>query len=168
MKTINITQEFTVGLDMLLKARQERYKHLDKFPELKNVTIVKEEESEGKLHQVRHISIAESMPAVLATILPAGADTLVETSDFEHSTNRHIFKVVPSGSGTPLFVIQGESEYRSKTESSSERSYVIKITSTAFLVSAVVEAAIAEIYSHSLEKDFKSIQHFIEMLETNG
>jgi len=166
MKTLNLTQEFSVPLAMLLRAREERYKHLDKFPELKNVSVVEEVKQDNNLHQVRHISIAESMPAVLASILPADADTLIETSDFHLDTNKHIFKVVPGGKGQPLFVIEGESEYRAKGEHS-ERSYVIQISSSAFLVSGVVEAAIAEIYSHSLEKDFTSIQNFITMLSEN-
>ena len=167
MKNLNVTQEFPVDLSTLLRAREERYRHLDKFPELKNVTIVKEEREGDQLHQVRHISIAESMPAVLATILPPGADTLIETSDFHLDTNRHVFKVIPGGQGQPLFSIEGESEYRSK-DGSSERVYAIKISSSAFLVSGVVESAIAEIYSHSLEKDYNSILNFIKMLETNG
>lgn len=168
MKTLNIKQEFQVDLPLLLRAREERYRHLDKFPELKNVTIVEEQREDNKLHQVRHISIAESMPAVLSTILPAGADTLIETSDFYLDTNRHVFRVVPGGQGQPLFVIEGESEYRAKGERASERNYTIRISSSAFLVSGVVEAAIAEIYSHSLEKDYNSIQNFIKMLEENG
>ncbi len=167
MKTLNVNQEFPVDLATLLRAREERYRHLDKFPELKNVTVVEEHREGNRLHQVRHISIAESMPAVLATVLPPGADTLVETSDFHLDTNRHTFRVVPGGEGQPLFVIEGESEYRAKDDGSSERTYAIKITSKAFLVSGVVETAIAEIYSHSLEKDYNSIQNFIKMLENN-
>lgn len=167
MKTLNVKQEFPVDLPALLRAREERYRHLDKFPELRNVTIVEEHRDGDKLHQVRHISIAESMPAVLATILPAGADTLIETSDFHVNTNRHTFRVIPGGQGQPLFVIEGESDYRAKGDGTSERTYTIRISSNAFLVSGVVETAIAEIYSHSLDKDYNSIQNFIKMLENN-
>lgn len=163
MKNLNLTQEFSVGLPALLRAREERYRHLDKFPELKNVTVAEEKREGDLLHQVRHISISASVPPVLAAILPPGADTLIETSDFHLGTNLHTFRVVPGGSGDPLFVIEGESTYRAKGDSQSERSYTIKIASGAFLVSGLVEAAIAEIYSHSLEKDYNSIQNFINL-----
>lgn len=167
MKNLNVTQEFQADLGMLLRAREERYRHLDRFPELKNVTVVEEKQEGNRLHQVRHISIAESIPPVLSAILPPGADTLIETSDFHLDTNLHTFRLVPGGQGQPLFVIEGESTYRARGEGS-ERVYAIKITSTAFLVSGVVEAAIAEIYSHNLEKDFHSIQNFIKMLSEHG
>lgn len=167
MKNLNVNQEFQADLALLLRAREERYRHLDRFPELKNVTIVEEKQEGDRLHQVRHISIAESIPPVLTAILPPGADTLIETSDFHLNTNMHSFRLVPGGQGNPLFVIEGDSIYRTKGDGS-ERVYVIKISSSAFLVSAIVETAIAEIYSHTLEKDYHSIQNFIKMLSENG
>lgn len=167
MKTLEITQEFNVPLETLLKARQERYKHLDKFPELKNVTIIEDRQEGNQLYQTRHISIAASMPPILTQVLPKGTETLVEESVFYLETNKHTFKVVPSGNNESLFLIQGESIYEGKTETTSVRKYKINITSKILFLGPAVEMAIAEIYSNSLKKDMESIQHFIEMLEKN-
>lgn len=37
-----VVQQFPVPLKDLLKAREDRYKYLDKFPELKNVELLEE------------------------------------------------------------------------------------------------------------------------------
>ncbi len=167
MKILEITQEFNVSLETLLKARQERYKHLDKFPELKNVKIIEDRLEGNQLFQIRHISIGASIPPILTQVLPKGADTLVEESVFYLDTNKHIFKVVPSGNNDNLFFIQGESLYEAKTPYSSVRTYKIQITSKILFLGPAVEVAIAEIYSNSLKKDMDSIQHFIQMLNQN-
>ncbi len=166
MKTLEITQEFPVSLETLLRARQERYKHLDKFPELKNVKIVEERQEGNQLYQTRHISIGASIPPILTQILPKGSDTLVEESVFYLDTNIHKFKVVPAGGNDSLFLIEGESIYKSKDSNTSLREYKIKITSKVLFIGGAVEVAIAEIYSNSLKKDMESIKHFIEILKT--
>jgi len=165
MKTIEIVQEFNVPLDILLKARQERYKHLDKFPELKNVRIVEEKQDGNILHQVRHIAIGASIPPILAQVLPKGADTLLEESDFYLDTNIHKFTVMPSDRNDTLFRIDGESLYERKDENTSIRKYKINITSKVMFIGGAIEVAIAEIYVNSLKKDQESIKHFIEMLQ---
>jgi hypothetical protein len=43
-----VTHKFNYSLFDLLRAREDRYKYLDKFPDLKNVTLL-EERKEGKL-----------------------------------------------------------------------------------------------------------------------
>lgn len=167
MKTLEITQEFNVPLNTLLEARIQRYKHLDKFPELKNVKIMEEKQDGDVLYQVRHISIAANIPPILVQILPKGADTLVEESLFYLNTNIHKFKVVPSGGNDQLFLIEGESIYEAKDDNSSQRKYKINITSKVLFIGGAVETAIAEIYSNSLKKDQESIKHFIELIQKN-
>lgn len=167
MKTLDILQEFNVPLNTLLEARIQRYKHLDKFPELKNVSIVEEKQEGNTLYQVRHISIGASAPPILVQILPKGADTLVEESYFYLDTNIHKFKVVPGGGNDQLFLIEGESLYQAKDDQTSLRKYKINITSKVLFIGGAVEAAIAEIYSNSLKKDQESIKHFIELIQKN-
>lgn len=165
MKKISIEQTFDHPLETLLRAREERYKHLDRFPELKNVSIVSEETVGEILKQVRHIDLGGSLPAVLVPILPTGADTLVETSEFDHTDNKHTFHVIPDGGNEKIFSINGVSRYYELEAGRSARNYEIEITSKAFLVSGVVETTIGEIYVSNLNKDQKSIEHFIEILK---
>ena len=168
MKKIKVQQEFDCALDVLLRAREERYKHLDKFPELKNVHIVSEERVDHILKQKRNISIADSMPPIIGSLLPSGADTLAEESEFDDRSNTHTFRVVPGGNLDNIFVVKGVSHYYSLPENRSARDYDIEITSRAFLVSLVVENAIADLYEHNLRKDRKSILNFIQILEEEG
>ncbi len=164
---IKVEQEFDYPLDTLLRAREERYKHLDKFPELKNVTVVEEKHEGDVLRQVRHISIAESMPAALATIMPADAAKLIESSEFKGSENLHTFEVTPGG-GLDIFKITGVSHYYPLGETRSGRNYEIEIKSKVFLAGPMIEGAIADVYRRNLEKDKSSIAHFIQMLEAEG
>ena len=165
MKKISIVQEFEHPLATLLRAREERYKHLDKFPELKNVEIIEEHTEGDTLKQTRKIHLGSSLPAVLVPLLPSGADTLVETSTFDHKTNEHDFVVVPDGGHGDIFTITGKSRYYERGEGGSARNYEIEIQSKAFLVGSVVETAIGEIYSQNVKKDQNSIEHFIELLK---
>src|SRR5262245_33791269 len=94
---IKVEQEFDCPLETLPSAREKRYNHLEKFPELKKLQIMSEERTEDRLKQVRHISIAESLPSVLATFMPAGSEVLIESSEFILKENLHTFEVIPGG-----------------------------------------------------------------------
>lgn len=164
---VKVEQEFEYPLETLLRAREERYKHLDKFPELKNVTIVEENREGGVLRQVRHISIAESMPAALASVMPADAAKLIESSEFQETDHVHTFEVIPGG-GLDIFKITGISKYYTLDEKRSGRNYEIEIKSKVFLAGPMIEGAIADVYRKNLEKDKTSIANFIKMLEGEG
>jgi len=161
MKQIKIHREFDHPLQTLLLAREERYKHLDKFPELKNVKTVSEKKEGNILFQERHISIGEALPQVILTLIPSGNLVLIEKSEFHEDTNTHIFHVIPQGMEN-IFEIKGVSRYSSISESRSQRDYGVDITSQAFLVGAFVEGAIAEVYHSNLEKDKHSIINFLK------
>jgi len=168
MKKISIDQHFDYPLAVLLRAREERYRQLDKFPELKNVTTIKEEREGNILKQIRHISIADSMPVVLTTLLPAGSTVLVEDSEFNSESNVHTFRVVPGGNLDSIFTVTGVSKYYSIDDTHSGRNYEIEIRSQALFVSMLIEGAIADLYHRNLDKDQASILHFISMLESGG
>lgn len=168
MKKISIEQTFDHPLSTLLRAREERYKHLDKFPELKNVTVVSESHEGHILKQVRNISLADSMPAVLQTVLPSGANMLVEESEFDDQSNIHTFKVSPGGGLDNIFAVKGISKYFATSEDKATRTYDIEIVSKVLFVGAVVESAIGDMYKHQLEKDKASIENFIRILKEEG
>jgi len=168
MKKINIRQEFNASLETLLRAREDRYKHLDKFPELKNIHILSEEKEGGMLRQEREIVLTDSLPAVITPFLKSGGITLIEKSDFNENENIHTFTVIPGAGLDQFFKIKGKSRYYSLDENRSERAYEIEIESSAFLVGGVIETAIGEVYNHSLDKDKKSIIEFIQFLNADG
>ena len=164
MKKITVRQEFDYPLATLLLAREERYKHLDKFPELKNVHIIEERHEDGLLKQVRHIDLGQSLPVAISALLPGDATVLVETSEFNEATHEHSFHVVPGGGFDNIFTVSGVSRYEPIGETRSSRDYQIEIRSKAFLVGPVVENAIADVYTNNLNKDRESILNFIKQL----
>ncbi len=163
MQKVSIKQEFGCPLAVLLRARMDRYQHLDKFPELKNVHITEESQEGHILKQKREISIADSLPVVITALLPSGAETLHESSEFDLDSNVHTFQVTPGGNLDHVFLIKGVSHYFATEDGRSGRSYELEIKSRAFLVSGVVETTIAEVYRSSLEKDRRSIAEFIRI-----
>lgn len=150
---------FPYSLAEVLEARENRYKHLDKFPELQNVTLLEERREENKIYQKRKVSLASSLPAVLQNVLQDPA--LLEDSVFNTDDNTHEFKLFPPGN-EKVVRITGKSAYRALSEKECERVYEIEVKSEVFLVSALIEAAIEEIHKHSLEKDKNSILHYLE------
>ena len=168
MQKISIKQEFDCPLPVLLRARMDRYQHLDKFPELKNVSITSETRDGHILKQTREISIADSLPVVITALMPSGADTLHETSEFDLDSNLHTFQVTPGGNLDHIFLIKGVSRYYEVEGNRSGRSYELEIMSKAFLVSGLVETTIAEVYRSSLEKDRRSIAEFIRLYGADG
>jgi hypothetical protein len=154
-----IKHEFNYSLEELLSAREDRYKHLDKFPDLQNVTIIEERTEGNKIFQKRNVSLAKSLPAVLQTVMKDS--NLLEQSIFHTDTNTHEFTFVPPNN-EKVVTIKGKSVYRSLGEKKSERVYDVEVKSEVFLVSGAIEAAIAEIHKHSLEKDKNSILSFLQ------
>ena len=154
-----VTHKFNFTLFELLKAREDRYKHLDKFPDLKNVSLL-EEKKEGKLiYQKRKVSLASSLPAVLTTLLEDAS--LLEDSTFDTETNTHQFKIFPPKNQN-VVTISGLSVYRTTSDGFSERVYDVEVKSGILFVGPVIEKAIEEIHKHSLEKDRNSILKFLE------
>ncbi|MDX1961128.1 MAG: DUF2505 family protein [Leptospiraceae bacterium] len=153
-----VKHTFDYPLAELLAAREERYKYLDKFPELKNVTLLDEKKEGNKIFQKRQVSLMSSLPVVLQPLLK---DTgLIEESVFDTQDNTHIFTFTPPGNAK-IFVIKGKSTYRSISEKQSERIYEVEVKSETFLVSGAIEAAIEGVHKHSLDKDKNSILKFL-------
>ena len=153
-----VSHKFEAPLADLLKAREERYNQLDKFPELKNVTLLEEKKEGKKVFQKRKVSLGSSLPTVVATLLED--PSLIEESSFDLETNTHIFKLSPPNN-EKIVTISGKSIYREVTPTASERVYDVEVKSEVFLVSPLIEAAIEEIHKHSLEKDKNSINQFL-------
>ncbi|MBE7413663.1 MAG: DUF2505 domain-containing protein [Leptospiraceae bacterium] len=153
-----VSHKFEVPLADLLKAREERYQQLDKFPELKNVTLLEETKNGSKIFQKRKINLGASLPQVVATLMDD--PSLIEESSFDLDTNTHEFKLSPPNNDK-IVTIKGVSVYRELSPTSSERVYEVEVKSEIFLVSPLIEAAIEEIHKHSLEKDRASINSFL-------
>lgn len=150
---------FPYSLNEVLEARENRYKHLDKFPELQNVTLLEEKREGDKIYQKRKVSLASSLPTVLKSLLQD--PSLLEDSIFYISNNTHEFKIFPPGNEKVVKII-GKSVYRSLGENECERIYEVEVKSEIFLVSALIETAIEEIHKHSLEKDKTSILNYLQ------
>jgi len=163
MKTIQIQQEFDVSLDELLLAREERYAHLDRFPELKNTKIVRDEEQGETRTQERHILLTESLPAVVHEIVPTETLSLVEHSVFNNKDHTHTFQIKPGPGLEYLFLIKGVSKYVADGENRSIRTYEATVESGVFLAGGIIEATISDLYKNSLENDRKSIVEFLKM-----
>ena len=150
---------FDYSLEEVLTAREDRYKHLDKFPDPQNVSLIEERKEGEKLYQTRKVSLAKSLPAVLQNVMKDAS--LIETSVFHTDTNTHDFTFAPPD-GEKIVKIIGKSEYKSLGEKKCERVYHVEVKSQVFLVGGLVEAAIEEIHKHSLEKDKNSILNFLK------
>ena len=154
-----VTHKFNYSLFDLLRAREDRYKYLDKFPDLKNVTLLEEKKEGNLIFQKRKVSLASSLPPVLVPLLDDAS--LLEESTFNTETNTHDFKISPPKNGN-VVTITGHSVYRSTSDGFAERIYNVEVKSGVLFIGSLVEAAIEGIHKHSLEKDRISIQKFLD------
>lgn len=160
-----VTHKFNYPLSDLLAAREDRYKHLDRFPDLKNITLIDERKEGNKIFQKRKISLVGSLPPVMANMLEEAA--LLEESVFDTETNTHDFKLFLQK--MKVVTIKGTSLYSETSSSTSQRSYEVEVKSSVFIVGGLIETAIEEIHKHSLEKDKNSILKFLQdKTETNA
>ncbi|EQA35986.1 PF10698 family protein [Leptospira inadai serovar Lyme str. 10] len=159
MKQYKVVQTFPVPLQDLLKAREDRYKYLEQFPELKNVELLEEKKEGDRVFQKRKVKLADSLPKVLATLL--SDPSLLENSVFDLSTNTHEFTIAPPGNDS-IVTIKGVSVYKELGPNESERSYDVQVSSGVFLMGTVIETVIEEIHRHSLDKDKNSISEFLK------
>jgi hypothetical protein len=155
-----VTQKFEVPLDKLLHAREDRYKHLDKFPDLKNVSLIEEKKEGNKIFQTRKIDLGASLPPILATAL--SEPCLMEDSTFFTDTLIHEFKLFPPDKEN-VVTIKGVSVYKKIDENNSERVYEVEVKSKLLFIAPAVELAIEGIHKHSLEKDMNSIRKFLNL-----
>lgn len=155
-----VVQKFEVSLEKLLQAREDRYKNLDQFPDLKNVSLIEEKREGNQVIQKRKIDIGASMPPVLATAL--SEPCLMEDSVFYTDTNIHEFKLYPPNKEN-VVTISGISHYNSIDENNSERTYDVTVKSKLLLIAPAVEMAIEGFHKHSLEKDMASIRKFLNL-----
>lgn len=155
-----VTHTFDVPLEKLLWAREERYKHLDKFPDLKNVQLLEEKKEGNKIFQKRKIDLAGSMPPVLASALQDPC--LIEESVFYLDNNTHEFTLTPPGKEN-VVTIKGISHYKDLGDGKSQRTYEVEVKSKLMLVGPAIEIAIEGIHKHSLEKDTQSIKKFLNL-----
>jgi hypothetical protein len=154
-----VTHKFNYSLFDLLRAREDRYKYLDKFPDLKNVTLLEEKKEGNLIFQKRKVSLASSLPPVLVPLLDDAA--LLEESTFNTDTNTHDFKLFPPKNEKTI-TITGHSVYHTTSDGFSERVYNVEVKSGVLFIGGLVEAAIEGIHKHSLEKDRISIQKFLD------
>lgn len=154
-----VTHKFNYSLFDLLRAREDRYKYLDKFPDLKNVTLLEEKKEGNLIFQKRKVSLASSLPPVLVPLLEDAS--LLEESTFNTDTNTHDFKLFPPKNEKTI-TITGHSVYRTTSDGFSERVYNVEVKSGVMFIGGLVEAAIEGIHKHSLEKDKNSIQKFLD------
>lgn len=156
----SVTHTFEVPLEDLLKAREDRYKNLDKFPDLKNIEMLEEKKVGDILHQKRKVHLGASMPQVLATAL--GDPSLMEESTFDLKSLVHEFRMYPPNKEN-VVQIRGKSLYATLSPKESKRSYDIEIKSEVLFVSGLIEKAVEEIHRHTLEKDKASLRKFLNL-----
>ena len=146
----NIKHNFDFSLSDLLKAREYRYSNLDKFPELKNIELISQEERGKTYYQKSKIHLNESIPPILQPFLKDLC--LLDDSEFDSENHVHKFKVHPA-TNKSIFLINGLSKYKSLNDNASVRDYEVEIKSSILFVSSVIENIICDIYKKNLEKD---------------
>ena len=167
MVTTRYKHVFDAPLEKVNEAREKRFEHPDKFPDLKKVKVL-EEKKEGKiLKKKQYIEISSAIPKQARKFLPVDVLNCIDESVYDLEKNTHHWSVT-SAKHKKIFKIDGDSEYVEFEEDGrvkTKREYKISIKVNIPLFAKVAEQAILTTYVKNMKKDCESIKKMLRMMD---
>ena len=156
MKELKFEQKFDYSLESVLKLREYRYKNPKDYKGIAKVSIESETKEGTKTHFIRKIKIS-NLPDFIPKNISSQLTFILEESTFDNANNTHTLELKPAEKLSKFFSLKSSSSYISLDENTCKRNYEVEIESKVFLLSSVIETAIAEYYTKSIEEDYKTL-----------
>jgi hypothetical protein len=162
---INISQTFDAPLDIVLRAKDERFNHTDKIAGLKPVHYKERKEDEKSITTHRDFEISmDKTPAPIRKMLPSEMFNMVEIAVWDKASNRHDWEMVSgaknklSWKGATSYVARGD-----KTERKIECTIKVNVP----FIGDAIEQTMGAGFKKSMEKDFRTVSEMINLIK-NG
>jgi hypothetical protein len=152
---------------MVWEAREKRFEHPERFPELQKQELMDRKEDGDVIKQKRKIELSASVPKALRTVLPAEMLKCIDESVYDRSKGTHHFVVKPNFK-TDVFTCKGFSKYEEfeeggkvKTKRYLELDVIVKVP----IVGRKAEEVILDGYKKNVLRDNDSITEMVEMMK---
>ena len=162
---VQLKQVFNAPVDLVLRARDERFDHLDKIPGLRPRKILDRQETAAGWKTRRAFEAGENaVPHAIKKMLSPDMFRFVEHLAYEKATNTMQWQMEP-GVQKDKLLWKGVTRYVDKGEEC-ERIIDCTIQVKTPLIGGQLEKAIASGFKSSMEKDHKTIAAMIEIIKS--
>ncbi|HRP70701.1 MAG TPA: DUF2505 domain-containing protein [Turneriella sp.] len=159
-QSFTLTQKFAASREHVLAARERRFEDLSKHDGVKKQEILSETHEGAVKITKRAFSLADKVPDMVKSMMPAGFLNLTETARFDTETKTNRFDVTYEQNPDRM-QIKGETKYIDEGENSSRREYNITVKVNIPLVGSLLEIQIASSFKKGIEKDYQNIQDIL-------
>jgi hypothetical protein len=159
---LKIVHTFDAPVDLVMRARDERFNHIDKIPGLKKPDIVERIETGDTVSTRREFQADTNVPGPVKKMLSEEMFHFTEIMTLHKNENRLEWNIVPKAQQDKL-VWKGVSRYiekNGKTERVIESVVKVKIP----FIGDVMEKTIASGFKSSMDKDHKTISAMIDLI----
>ena len=160
---VNMKQKFDYSLDVILRAREERFSHSDKIEGMRKPKFIEREENNESIVTKRKFDIAlDKTPDSIKKMLAPDMFRFLETAIWDKNSNTHKWEMVP-GAQKDRLVWKGITKYYQSGDIS-ERSIECDIRVRVPIIGDAIERMIAEGFKKSQQKDFQSISAMAKII----
>ena len=153
---VNLKQPFDFPLNVVLRAREERFINSDKIEGMRKPKFIERTEDEKRIETKREFNIAlDRTPASIKKMLAPDMFSFIESAVWDKNSNVLKWEMVP-GAQKDRLVWKGITKYY-QTGDKSERSIECDIRVRVPIIGDAIERMIAEGFKKSQQKDFLSI-----------
>lgn len=162
---VQLTQVFDAPVPMVLRARDERFDHMDKIPGLKPRNILERKDTATGWQSRRAFEAGENaVPNAVKKMLSPDMFSFVEHLAFDSATNTMTWRMEPAAQKDNL-TWKGVSRFVDRADGKSERIIDCTVKVKAPIIGGQLEKAIASGFKKSMEKDHATIQAMIDLMK---
>ena len=160
----SVTQEFDAPLELVLKAREDRY---DLLPDLKKPDIFERKEEGKTVKTKRRFQVSGQLPGGIKKFIPTDTMEFVDHSEWDTERNVHRWKIV-SEKFEKVIHWEGSTKYEEIEGDGGGKRTVREMRSEIKVkipfVGDQLEKMMASGFKKNYEKDYETICRAIEML----
>ena len=160
---VKMTQTIDAPMDVVLRAKDERFDHADKIEGFKKIEFDEHEEDENKVKTKRAFEVnMDKTPAAVKKMIPKDMFEFTEIAVWDKKENRQEWEMISKApkkltwKGSTTYVDKGD-----KTERRIECTIKVKV---AFIGDAI-EKTMASGFKKSMEKENNSIVAMVDLIQ---
>ena len=160
---LNIKHVFDAPVDIVMRARRERFQHTDKIPGLKDPNYVSSEENDDTLTTVRKFQADQNVPGPVKKMLSPEMFHFTEYMTLHKADNKLVWRIESAAQKDKL-QWKGVSHYKAAGDDKTERVIQAEVKVKVPFIGDTMEKTIASGFKKSMEKDFQTISKMAELI----
>jgi len=159
---IKMTQEIDAPIDLVLRAKDERFDHADKIEGFKKIEFDETEESGNQVKTKRDFEInMDKTPAPIRKMVPAEMFRFTEIAIWDKDENKQTWEMISKA--PKKLTWKGSTKYTSKGDKT-EREISCTIKVKVPFIGDAIEKTMGSGFKKSMEKELRSIEAMIGLI----